>query len=105
MDGFALGVGTLLPFVARNDAERRLVINTIGPVWEGNQLLRVLPGDVRDPVRADPASGRFQVPQQDAQRTLAQHLGLGAVHRRLHPGADHGRGGGQRGAGRAVPLR
>ncbi|WP_163099884.1 cytochrome d ubiquinol oxidase subunit II, partial [Acinetobacter baumannii] len=38
MDGFDLGVGTLLPFVARNDAERRLVINTIGPVWEGNQV-------------------------------------------------------------------
>ena len=38
MDGFDLGVGALLPFVARNDAERRLVINTIGPVWEGNQV-------------------------------------------------------------------
>jgi hypothetical protein len=125
-DGFDLGVGTLLPFVARNDAERRLVINTIGPVWEGNQVWLILgggaifaawpplyavsfsgllPGDVPGPVRADPASGRLQVPQQDAQRALAQHLGLGAVHRRLHPGADHRRGGGQRAAGRAVPLR
>ncbi len=44
MDGFDLGVGTLLPFVARNDAERRLVINTIGPVWEGNQVWLVLGG-------------------------------------------------------------
>ena len=38
MDGFDLGVGTLLPAVARTDAERRLVLNVIGPVWEGNQV-------------------------------------------------------------------
>ena len=44
MDGFDLGVGTLLPFVARTDEERRLVINTIGPVWEGNQVWLVLGG-------------------------------------------------------------
>ena len=44
MDGFDLGVGSLLPFVARDDDERRLVINTIGPVWEGNQVWLVLGG-------------------------------------------------------------
>ncbi|WP_279361098.1 cytochrome d ubiquinol oxidase subunit II [Xanthomonas sacchari] len=44
MDGFDLGVGALLPFVARNDAERRLVVNTIGPVWEGNQVWLILGG-------------------------------------------------------------
>ena len=43
-DGFDLGVGSLLPFVARTDAERRLAINTIGPVWEGNQVWLVLGG-------------------------------------------------------------
>jgi cytochrome d ubiquinol oxidase subunit II len=37
-DGFDLGTGMLLPFVARNDGERRIVINTVGPVWEGNQV-------------------------------------------------------------------
>ena len=37
-DGFDLGAGMLLPFVARNDGERRIVINTVGPVWEGNQV-------------------------------------------------------------------
>jgi predicted membrane protein len=36
MDGFDLGVAALLPQVARNDVERRIVINTIGPVWEGS---------------------------------------------------------------------
>ncbi|CAD7382164.1 cytochrome d ubiquinol oxidase subunit II [Xanthomonas arboricola] len=44
MGGFDLGVSTLLPLVARNDAERRLVINTIGPVWEGNQVWLILGG-------------------------------------------------------------
>ncbi|WP_031422993.1 cytochrome d ubiquinol oxidase subunit II [Xanthomonas euvesicatoria] len=44
MGGFDLGVGALLPFVASNDAERRLVINTVGPVWEGNQVWLILGG-------------------------------------------------------------
>ena len=43
-DGFDLGTGTLLPFVARNDLERRVVINAIGPTWEGNQVWLVLGG-------------------------------------------------------------
>ena len=42
MDGFDLGVGALLPFVARDDIERRMAINAIGPVWEGNQVWLVL---------------------------------------------------------------
>lgn len=44
MDGFDLGVGMLLPFVARTDVERRVVINTVGPVWEGNQVWFILGG-------------------------------------------------------------
>ncbi len=44
MDGFDLGVGALLPWVAKTDEERRLVINTVGPVWEGNQVWLVLGG-------------------------------------------------------------
>lgn len=43
-DGFDLGAGTLLPFVAKTDMERRIVINTIGPVWEGNQTWLILGG-------------------------------------------------------------
>jgi cytochrome d ubiquinol oxidase subunit II len=43
-DGFDMGVATLLPFVAKNDVERRVAINTIGPVWEGNQVWFVLGG-------------------------------------------------------------
>ena len=44
MDGFDLGVALLLPVVARTDIERRIVINTIGPVWEGNQVWLILGG-------------------------------------------------------------
>ncbi len=43
-DGFDLGTGTLLPFVARTDLERREVINAVGPVWEGNQVWLILGG-------------------------------------------------------------
>lgn len=44
MDGFDLGVATLLPFVARNDIERRVALNSIGPVWDGNQVWLLLGG-------------------------------------------------------------
>ena len=44
MDGFDLGVGMLLPFVGRTDVERRIAINTVGPVWEGNQVWLILGG-------------------------------------------------------------
>ena len=42
MDGFDLGAAMLLPFVARTDTEPRFVINTIGPVREGNQVWLIL---------------------------------------------------------------
>ena len=43
-DGFDMGVGALLPFVAKTDVERRVAINTVGPVWEGNQVWFILGG-------------------------------------------------------------
>ncbi|WP_457798396.1 cytochrome d ubiquinol oxidase subunit II [Methylocystis sp. S23] len=43
-DGFDLGVAMLHPFVAKKDVERRVLINTIGPVWEGNQVWFILGG-------------------------------------------------------------
>jgi cytochrome d ubiquinol oxidase subunit II len=43
-DGFDLGVAMLHPFVARKDVERRVLINAIGPVWEGNQVWFILGG-------------------------------------------------------------
>ena len=44
MDGFDLGAAMLHPFVARNDVQRRVILNTIGPVWEGNQVWLILAG-------------------------------------------------------------
>ncbi|HEX2580418.1 MAG TPA: cytochrome d ubiquinol oxidase subunit II [Dongiaceae bacterium] len=41
-DGFDLGAAILLPFIGRSDLERRIVINSIGPVWEGNQVWLLL---------------------------------------------------------------
>ena len=43
-DGFDMGVGALLPFVAKTDTERRVAINTVGPVWEGNQVWFIVGG-------------------------------------------------------------
>lgn len=44
MDGFDLGVGILHLFVAKNDRERRVLLNSIGPVWDGNEVWLVLGG-------------------------------------------------------------
>ena len=42
MDGFDLGVCMWLPFLAKTDSERRMFINSVGPVWEGNQVWLIL---------------------------------------------------------------
>ena len=38
LEGFDYGVGILLPVIAKNDTERRVVINSIGPVWDANEV-------------------------------------------------------------------
>jgi cytochrome d ubiquinol oxidase subunit II len=38
LEGFDFGVGMLQPFIGKNDVERRVVINTIGPHWDGNEV-------------------------------------------------------------------
>ena len=43
-DGFDLGVGTLLPFLGKTDDERRVIINTVGPHWDGNQVWLITAG-------------------------------------------------------------
>ena len=44
MDGFDMGVAAWLPFLGKTDEERRVIINTIGPVWEGNQTWLITAG-------------------------------------------------------------
>ncbi len=43
-DGMDMGVGSLLPFVAKTDTERRVAINTVGPHWDGNQVWFITAG-------------------------------------------------------------
>ncbi|HZX77291.1 cytochrome d ubiquinol oxidase subunit II [Lysobacter sp.] len=44
LDGFDLGVAALLPAVAKTDEERRVALNLVGPVWEGNQVWLITGG-------------------------------------------------------------
>jgi cytochrome d ubiquinol oxidase subunit II len=44
LEGFDFGVGMLLPVLAENDRERRVMINTIGPVWDGNEVWLLVAG-------------------------------------------------------------
>ncbi len=44
LEGFDYGVGILLPFLGKNDNERRAVINTIGPHWDGNEVWMITAG-------------------------------------------------------------
>lgn len=44
LEGFDFGVGILLPFLGKEDGERRLIINTIGPVWDGNEVWIITAG-------------------------------------------------------------
>ena len=78
MDGQDMGVGALLPFLGKNDTQRRCMINAVAPHWDGNQvwlltgggamfaapgvrrcLLGLLLGDAHRAVSADFASGRI----------------------------------------------
>ncbi|MDP4159339.1 MAG: cytochrome d ubiquinol oxidase subunit II, partial [Bacillota bacterium] len=44
LEGFDFGIGILLPFLGKNDSERRVIINTIGPHWDGNEVWMITAG-------------------------------------------------------------
>jgi cytochrome d ubiquinol oxidase subunit II len=46
LEGFDYGVGILLPFLAKDDTDRRVIINTIGPFWDGNEVWLITAGAV-----------------------------------------------------------
>lgn len=46
LDGFDLGIGMLLPFLGKTDDERRVMLNTVGPTWEGNQTWLITLGGI-----------------------------------------------------------
>jgi len=45
-DGFDFGVGTLYPFLGKTDTERRVMINSLGPLWDGNEVWLITAGGV-----------------------------------------------------------
>ncbi len=123
MDGFDLGTAALLPFVARTDVERRVAINTVGPVWEGNQVWFILGGGAIfaawPALYAASFSGfylamflvlatlilrpvGFKFRSKMRQSALARLLGLGAVRGRHRAGAGLRRRVRQSVRGRAV---
>lgn len=44
LEGFDFGVGILLPFVGRSETGRRILINSVGPVWDGNEVWLITAG-------------------------------------------------------------
>ncbi len=46
LDGFDLGIGTLLPFLAKSETDKRVMINAMGPFWDGNEVWLITAGGV-----------------------------------------------------------
>lgn len=46
LDGFDLGIGTLKPFIAKNETEKRMLYNAAGPFWDGNEVWLIAAGGV-----------------------------------------------------------
>ena len=44
LDGFDMGVGMMLPFIGKNDKTRRMMVNAIGPHWDGNEVWLIVAG-------------------------------------------------------------
>src|SRR6056297_1940595 len=44
LEGFDFGVGILMPFISRDDVDRRVCINTIGPFWDANEVWLITAG-------------------------------------------------------------
>jgi cytochrome d ubiquinol oxidase subunit II len=46
LDGFDLGLGTLFPFLARDEGDKRILVNAMGPFWDGNEVWLITAGGV-----------------------------------------------------------
>ena len=113
LEGFDFGVGALLRLVGKDEKGRRVLINTIGPIWDGNEVWLVtaggvtfaafpewyasmfsgvLPGPAADPGLPDRPRCGLRVPRQGAQRPLAGPVGLVDPDHLLGAGAALGGG-------------
>jgi len=46
LDGFDLGLGALMPFLAKSETDKRIIVNAMGPFWDGNEVWLVTAGGV-----------------------------------------------------------
>ena len=46
LDGYDLGIGTLIPFLGKSDRDRRVMLNSMGPFWDGNEVWLIAAGGV-----------------------------------------------------------
>jgi len=46
LDGFDLGIGFLMPFLAKSETDRRIMVNSMGPFWDGNEVWLITAGGV-----------------------------------------------------------
>src|SRR5512143_1890409 len=46
LDGFDLGLGSLLPLLGRSERDRRVIVNAMGPFWDGNEVWLITAGGV-----------------------------------------------------------
>ena len=116
LEGFDYGVGILLPFLGKKDEERRMIINTIGPVWDGNEVWLLTAGGAMFAAfpnwYATLFSGfylalllmlvalivrgvAFEFRSKDKHPALARPVGLVHLRRQLRAGAAVGRGDGE----------
>ena len=125
-DGFDMGIGMLLPFLGRTDGERRVIINSVGATWEGNQTWLITAAGATFAawplVYAVSFSGMyvamllvlfalffrpvgFDYRSKLRRSALARGVGLGTLRRQLRAGARVRRRVRQPAAGRPVPFR
>jgi cytochrome d ubiquinol oxidase subunit II len=76
-EGFDFGVGMLLPMIGKKDVERRAIINTIGPHWDGNEVWLIVAGGA--------TFAAFPTGTHSLQRLLSRDVPAAA-------GADRARG-------------
>lgn len=105
MDGQDMGVGTLLPFIGRTDDQRRVMINSVAPHWDGNQVWFITGGGAIFAawplIYATAFSGFYWamllvlfalffrpsvlLPQQGRKYRMERNLGLASLPRKLCP--------------------
>src|SRR5665647_1914140 len=85
LEGFDFGVGMLLPILGRSDTQRRVLINSIGPVWDGNEVWLLTAGgappppvvvDLAAPLEGDHPNDQGQQDEQQRQVEAGEHGGV-----------------------------